>query len=99
MNENELAVEEVRRALGEKTNARGYRSFTKECRAVAVKFALERIDAGVSAGELADELGLKGWTLQRWLQRHRREGAEAREDFHQVEVKMAVPAKKVVVRG
>jgi transposase-like protein len=98
MSETELTVDEVRRALSEKTNARGYRTFTKAAHATVVKFALTRIDAGASATEVADELGLKGWTLQRWLQNHRRQG-EAREGFQQLEVKESPTKRSLVVHG
>src|SRR5450631_2934195 len=91
-------VEEVRLALGEKTNARGYRSFTKEAKSAATTFALQRIEGGASANQVAEELGLKGWTLQRWLQNHR--GAERPgEEFHRVEVLPPQVKKMVVVRG
>src|SRR6266567_2039882 len=99
MNETELTVDEVRKALSEKTNARGYRTFTKAAHATVVKFALARIEAGAGASEVADELGLKGWTLQRWLQNHRREGEPGREGFQQLEVKAAPTNRAVVVRG
>ncbi len=61
-------------------------------------FALKRIEAGASAGQIADELGLKGWTLQRWLQRHRQDGGGPLEGFHEVRVQ-ATTTKKVVVHG
>jgi transposase-like protein len=93
---NELTVDEVRRALGEKTNARGYRMFSEEGAGAAVRFALQRAESGVSAGRVAEELGLKGWTLQRWLQNFRRGDGRERKGFHRVDVKAAVPAKPVV---
>jgi hypothetical protein len=91
-------VEEVRLALGEKSNARGYRSFTSEAKGVATRFALQRIAEGATANQVAEELGLKGWTLQRWLQNHRSAG-EAPDEFHRVEVLPASVKKAVVVRG
>ena len=98
MNERALTVEEVRRGLGERADSRGYRKFTKEAAATAVTFALARIKAGASAAEIADELGLKDWTLQRWLQWHRRGNGNRDGGFHRVEVK-APPARTVVLRG
>lgn len=99
MNKTELTVEEVRLALGENTNARGYRSFTGEGKVAAVTFALKRLEGGVSSNAIADELGLKGWTLQRWLQHERRADGPRPEGFHRVEVKALPKKKTVVVRG
>jgi transposase-like protein len=99
MNETELTVEEVRLALGENTNARGYRSFSSEGKVAAVTFALKRLEGGASSSEIADELGLKGWTLQRWLQHQRRSDGPQSEGFHRVEVKAPPKKKTVVVRG
>jgi transposase-like protein len=99
MNETELTIEDVRRAMGESTNTRGYRTFTKAAHATVVKFALNRIEAGSSAGEVADELGLKGWTLQRWLQNHRRDGGPGVAGFQQLKVKDAPTKRALVVRG
>ena len=97
MNENELTVDEVKRGLGEKTNARGYRQFSEEGALAAVRFALKRAERGVSVGQAAEELGLKGWTLHRWLQKHRRGDGRELKGFHQVEVK--TPERKPVVHG
>jgi hypothetical protein len=91
-------VEEVRLALGEKTNARGYRGFTCEAKKAATTFALKRMEEGATANHVAEELGLKGWTLQRWLQNHR-DAREPRDEFHRVEVLPARVKKAVVVRG
>ena len=91
-------VEEVRLALGGKTNARGFRSFTNEAKSAATTFALSRIAEGATANQVAEQLGLNGWTLQRWLQNHR--GAERpRDEFHRVEVLPAQVKEAVVVRG
>jgi hypothetical protein len=66
---------------------------------MVVTFALKRIEAGASAGEVADELGLKGWTLQRWLQHHRCQSEPRRDGFQQLEVTAVPPTRAVVVRG
>lgn len=97
MTENELVVEGVRRALGEKTTARGYRVFSNEARERAVAYAQKRLSAGLSAREVAEELGLIGWTLQRWLQREQRGDIKPAGGFMKLEVK-AVPSG-AVVRG
>ena len=96
MNENELTVDDVKRVLGERTNARGYRKFSEEGAMAAVKFALKRAEVGMSAVEVAEELGLKGWTLQRWIQNHRRGDGRERKGFHRVEVKAPLERKPVV---
>ena len=102
MTENELMTEEVRRALGERTDARGFRIFPEGARQLAVAYAKKRIGSGASAVEVARELGLIGWTLQRWLQREQRgaiagQGIKQMGGFMKLEVK---PMPSVaVVRG
>ena len=99
MTENELVVEEVRRALGERTNARGFRVFSKPAAAMAVRYAQKRLGDGASAREVAAELGLIGWTLQRWLQREER--GEINPGFALLEVKSRPSAEgaRLVVFG
>lgn len=98
MNENKPAVEEVRRALGEKVDARGYRDFTPEARKLAAEYALARIAAGASTLEAARELGMKGWTLQRWVQNHRRAASRVARGFRPVKV-TSEAVTGLVVRG
>ena len=98
MTENELAVEEVRRALGERTNARGFRLFSKSAAALAVQYAKKRLSGGASAREVAGELGLIGWTLQRWLQREQRGDIKPTGSFVRLEV-TSVPPQAPVVHG
>lgn len=87
MNESELTTEDVRQRLGQKTDRRGYRVFTKEAEKAAVAFALRRLELGGRAEQIATELGLNGWTLQRWLQRHRRLAVDGGgRGFRKVEV-------------
>ncbi len=98
MTENELEAEEVRRALGERKNARGFRLFAKPAAALAVQYAKKRLSAGASAREVAGELGLIGWTLQRWLQREQRGDIKPSGSFVRLEVRPA-PLQAAVVRG
>ena len=98
MNENKNAVEEVRRALGGNTNARGHRMFSKAAAALAVEYANERIANGASPAAVSEELGLNGWTLQRWLQRERQRGDGER--FVELKVKAAAaPSNRLTVCG
>ncbi len=97
MTEKELAVEEVRLALGEKTNARGYRVFSREARRLAIAYAKKRQSAGASTKQISDELGLIGWTMQRWLQNEQREQLAVGVGFTRLEVKAVV--RSPVVHG
>lgn len=85
---NEITLEEVKSELGSETNARGYRVFSREARARAVEYATHRIAAGTSAEEVWLELGLRDWTLQRWLQQARRTPTEPKsKGFARLEVR------------
>lgn len=77
----------MRVALGERRNARGFRLFSSEARAQALGYAQKRLSAGASAREVAEELGLIGWTLQRWLQSEHRGDIKAVDGFVRLEVK------------
>ena len=95
-----MAVEEVRRSLGDRRNARGFRLFSSEARVLALGYAHKRLGAGASSTEVASELGLVGWTLQRWLQQEQRGDAGQVEGFVQLKVKAPPsPAAGVVVHG
>jgi transposase-like protein len=99
MNGIEQGAEAVRQMFGHKTNKRGHRLFTKEAESAAVSFAVRRLERGESAAQIATELGLKGGTLQRWLQRHRRgAGGQGGSRFHEVEV-TPKQGRHVVVHG
>lgn len=97
MTENEQTAEEVRRALGEKKNGRGYRVFSSEARQLAIAYAKKRVTAGASTKEVSDELGLIGWTMQRWLQNEQRGHRNVSAGFARLEVKAVL--KSPVVRG
>ncbi len=85
--------------MGERRDGRGFRIFESGARERAVAYAKKRMGAGVKAGQVSNELGLIGWTLQRWLQRDGRgELATASENFVRLEVK-AQPQQGAVVRG
>ena len=85
---NEITLEAVKSELGSETNARGYRVFSREARASAVEYATQRIAAGASAEEVWLELGLRDWTLQRWLQQARRKPIETKpKGFARLEVR------------
>lgn len=64
---------------------------------MAVAYAKRQMGAGAEAREVAKELGLNGWTLQRWLQRKQRGDIKPAEGFMKLEVKGVPPAG--VVRG
>jgi hypothetical protein len=83
--------------LGEKQNKRGFRVFSNTSKELAVAYAQKRLRAGATTKEVSDELGLNGWTLQRWLQRER--GArKANAGFTRVGVASATRVS-AVVRG
>lgn len=67
------SLKEVVAALDVKVNRRGYRQFTTEAKAKACRFAILAIANGASTSAVSNQLGLKGWTLQRWLQNARHE--------------------------
>lgn len=51
----------------------GRAKYGKELREEILKYSAPRVAAGVSQASIAAELGIKGWTLQRWHQNARRE--------------------------
>lgn len=97
MSEINLTLEEVRLALGNETNSRGYRVFSDEARAQAVAYAQARLLAGDSVADVSTKLGLIGWTLQRWLQKQRQPVEEP--GFVRLEVKRAALKREPVLRG
>lgn len=65
--------------------------FTSELRSDAVEYSMaRRAEAGLSTAAVAAELGLKGWTLQRWHQNERK----ARGDGTAF-VELTAPRKRV----
>jgi hypothetical protein len=68
----EITREEVLELLGEETKSDGHRQFPVEARVAAVGYATRRISEGASPTEVAAELKLNRWTLQRWLWRQRK---------------------------
>jgi transposase len=100
---NEITLEAVKSELGSETNARGYRVFSREARARAVEYATRRIASGVAVEEVWLELGLRDWTLQRWLQQARRKSTETKpKGFTRLEVRakaMTSPRSPLVVHG
>ncbi len=99
---NEITLEAVKSELGSETNARGYRVFSKEARARAVEYAKQRLASGATAEGVWVELGLREWTLQRWLQQSRRRATEKKPvGFRRLEVKTEseVPRSTIVVVG
>ena len=101
----EITREEVLALLGGETKTDGHRQFLMEARVATVSYATRRISEGAEPTEVAAELKLNRWTLQRWLQRQRKGelgGAAAVEKgFRQVKVKKAPAPEKVspVVHG
>lgn len=86
---SEITREEVLALLGVETKADGHRWFPVEGRVAAVRYATRRMGEGQSSDDVAEELKLNRWTLQRWLQRaHRGELETARHEkgFRQVKV-------------
>ncbi|MBK7857803.1 MAG: hypothetical protein IPJ65_04080 [Archangiaceae bacterium] len=90
-------VEEVRLALGGTRNARGFRKFYERGEGRRDELRAREDFRGATAYEVAEELGINGWTMQRWLQNHRAEG-QPREAFHHVEV-LASTKAALVLRG
>jgi transposase len=92
MNETELNA--AKAALGMRTDAQGHRVFTDEGRRTAMAYAANRIKEGLKPADVSLELGLKGWTLQRWMQRVRKGelGPFEREAAGFAAVKVVSPA-------
>jgi transposase-like protein len=57
------------------------RRYGAELRELAVSYCSDRRQAGASVNEVAQELGVSGWTLNRWIQ-----GMEKGAEFAKVEV-------------
>jgi len=101
----EMTRDEVLALLGTATEKDGHRQFVAEARAAAASYAMRRIASGASPIAVAAELKMNRWTLQKWLQQHRkfqREGAAVTaKGFRQVKVTKHRPAKpaSVVVHG
>jgi hypothetical protein len=101
----DLKLEEVLALLGVETKTDGHRQFLVEARVAAVGYARRRISEGKKPPEVAEELKLNRWTLQRWLQRERKgelgEAGRAEKPFREVKVVKPAPAPRasVVVHG
>jgi hypothetical protein len=101
---SDITREEVLALLGGETKTDGHRQFLVEARVAAVAYAKRRISEGVKPSQVADELKLNRWTLQRWLQRGRKGelgGAPDEKAFRRVKVAKAPSPEKssVVVHG
>lgn len=99
----EITRDEVLALLGAAPETDGHRQFLSEARGAAVSYATRRIASGASAITVAAELKMNRWTLQKWLQRHRRgqlgDAAPVVKGFRQVKVtkrRRATPASLVV---
>ena len=57
------------------------RRYGAELRKLAVTYCSERRQQGASVNEVAGELGINGWSLNRWIR-----GREKRAEFVKVEV-------------
>lgn len=83
-------VEDVIAALKAGTKSLGHAQFTDEARRMAADYAKERKARGARIEEVAAELKMNKWTLQRWLQRQGRgefEKAATKAGFSRVKVK------------
>jgi transposase-like protein len=86
---SETSLEAVKEALGTRTNARGYRMFSKSARVAAVSYATTRMSGVATTEQVMVELGLNDWTLSRWIQEARRRRSTGRrpKGFVRLEVK------------
>jgi transposase len=96
----EFTREEVLTLLGGDPKDDGHRQFLAEARGAAVTYAEQRISDGESAVDVAAELKMNRWTLQKWLQRHRKGGlgrtAKREKGFRRLKV-ASRPAPKAAV--
>jgi hypothetical protein len=103
----ETRVEDVIAALREGTKLPGHPQFTDEARRLATDYARERKASGVKMEEVAAELRMNKWTLQRWLQRQGRgefekKAGATKAGFSRVKVKERTAAEagaRLVVHG
>jgi hypothetical protein len=103
----ETRVEDVIAALRAGTKSPGHPQFTDEARRLATDYARERKASGVKMEDVAAELKMNKWTLQRWLQREGRGEFEkqpgaTKAGFSRVKVKSrtaAAPSAQLVVHG
>ena len=101
----ETKLEEVMAELGTKTRGEGPQQFTASARLAAAKYARERMTSGERLEDVANELKVKKWTLQKWLQRQGRGNWEGQKvkgagRFERVKVRSAAPqSTRVVVHG
>jgi len=77
MTENELK-ELKKRLANAPRNQRGRRQYGPELKREGLRYAEDHLGKGVSVGEVAEVLGLKGGTLQTWLKREGRRGSGMR---------------------
>lgn len=82
--------------------------FTEALQAQVVEYLRARVAQGARQEEVAQELGMSGWTLSRWSSRAKREqraGASAEPkpkqtaSFHAVKVKGPAQPRALVVKG
>lgn len=96
---NEPTLEAVRAALGSETSTSGRRVFSTQARSAARDYTQRRMAAGARLGEVSTDLGLKLWTLQRWLQQAKK-GTRGGSGFSEVQVREpTMSSKGPVVHG
>jgi transposase-like protein len=67
-----MMKEELLARLGAVEIRGGKPKYSQELREATLEYASTRVAAGDSLNQVAGELGIKGWTLQRWSQNARR---------------------------
>jgi transposase len=102
----ETKLEDVLAALRVGAKSGGLPQFTAAARGMAATYAKARMASGVKVDDVAAELKLNTWTLQRWLQRHARGEFEKgpgkqKAGFARVKVREPAPAAvgRLVVHG
>lgn len=71
-----MTEEELKSKMAAARNGRGKTRYSDELRREALEFAQRHMATGRALESIAQELGMSGWTLQRWRQRSR--GATSR---------------------
>lgn len=101
----ETKLEDVVEQLGTNTKAGGHPRFSDGARLAAVEYATGRMAQGQLLEDVAAELKLNKWTLQKWLQRERRGDLKKQGDgkpgFARVKVKARADGvgARLVVHG
>src|SRR5258708_23879928 len=88
-------MEELKKRVETTTVSGGKLQFTAELRRDIMEYSAEQQTTGRSQQSIAAELGMKGWTLNRWHQNERKAKASVTSTFVDVTPRKRMRAPKI----